>query len=657
MLKGLDSLNSLSPVRQCLDWVKRSGNEELYHQKYQAIAEENACQNGPFLSVIIRTQGKRPDMLQDVFLSLQAQADQDYEVVLIAHHAEKADTKTLEELIAIQETSFRQKLRLLRLSEGHRGAPLNLGFASARGQYAVCLDDDDLVFDHWVKDFHDALPGHEGMILHAGAYTQPWRTLRAGQDGRTGLTADGTTGSLYCQPFRTLRQQSLNYCPFMGLAFPLFLFRELHILFDEEITTTEDWDYLLRTAGIAGVFDLPEATALYRLWNTGDASRALHRKDEWMRNYRAIVRRVASDPLILPSAEAKRFRLEEAGIQGEEDRGRSAFLKKAYCYWTKDDGEEFSEKQAVEGPVQYETIPYDGEEEDPRLSRIRIEFDLSGKQTEAENARWLRIDPAREGLFVLEQVELELTWADGSTSLLTDRQVAVTNALREGNRFLFLTDDPMLSYRCDPARQLVRVIFRAVLHYHALPSVAAWVREIFADGRWSDAHRNLASLYLNTGDGYSETGRMICSPVCHGERYEAVFDIPEETGRLQSLRFDPTMVEMLLLEEFRVELTVADGSCREIPPEKWGWTNGFRIPSGIAFPGRIPWLELPLAGEERIVRARFTGRMRFLSPDEMEEQLARAVWVPDYESLFREIRAQKQKKLWERHIPAEEEIG
>ena len=656
-MQGLEKLHSHSPVMECLDWVRRSGNDALYDARYRAIAEANAVPDGPFLSVIIRTQGKRLDMLQDVLLCLQAQTDPDFEVVMIAHRAEDAAVAGLERLIAAQSDHLSRRIRLLRLQEGERGAPLNLGFASARGAYAVCLDDDDLVFDNWVADFHAALPEHEGMILHAGAYTQPWQSLPAEPDGRQGITADGTTRSLYCQPFRTLRQQSLNYCPFMGLAFPLFLFRDLHVLFDEELTTTEDWDYLLRTAGIAGVYDLPEATAIYRLWNTRDASRTLYRRDEWMRNYRRIIRRIASDPLILPSHEARRFRLEEAGMQGDEDQGRSAFLRKGSCYWTKADGEDFGERQSLEVPVRYEAIPYDGEEEDPHLARIELAFDFSARQADAEGMRWLRIDPAREGFFVLEDVSLTLTYASGQTFTLTDRQVAVTNALREGGRFLFLTDDPMLSFRAPSAQPLTRALFQATLHYHGLPSMSAWVRDIFADHRWADGHRDVAHLYQNDGKGYSERTGLTLERVFHGERYEADFRLPVPVTGLQSLRFDPTMVELLALEDFRVELYDAAGAAQVLPPERYGWTNGFLTPEGIAFPGRIPFLELPVSPEQEIARVRFTGRARFLSPEEMEETLARAVRVPDYAAVFQELEAQKRKKIWERYLPVEEEEG
>ena len=78
---------------------------------------------------------------------------------------------------------------------------------------------------------------------------------------------------------------------------------------------------------------------------------------------------------------------------------------------------------------------------------------------------------------------------------------------------------------------------------------------------------------------------------------------------------------------------------------------------GIAFPGRIPFLELPVSPEQEIARVRFTGRARFLSPEEMEETLARAVRVPDYAAVFQELEAQKRKKIWERYLPVEEEEG
>ena len=54
---------------------------ERYAPIVRAEAEDPAPR--PFLSVITRTQGRRPDRLREMLLSLAAQTDEDFELLLV----------------------------------------------------------------------------------------------------------------------------------------------------------------------------------------------------------------------------------------------------------------------------------------------------------------------------------------------------------------------------------------------------------------------------------------------------------------------------------------------------------------------------------------------------------------------------------------------
>jgi len=94
----------------------------------------------------------------------------------------------------------------------------------------------------------------------------------------------------------------------MSVAFPRSLWHDLSERFDETLTTTEDWDYLLRAASLLGVADCREVTAVYRQWTEGENSASLHRSDEWQANHAYIERKLDHRTIVLQPGEAKIIR-------------------------------------------------------------------------------------------------------------------------------------------------------------------------------------------------------------------------------------------------------------------------------------------------------------------------------------------------------------
>ena len=108
-------------------------------------------QPAPFLSVLMRTQGTRLATFQDALLSLAAQSEQDFEVLVLAHRVEPEALTHLGELVS-WETLRREGLRLFpsMVVEGLDHFPS--GVEKASGNYVAILDDDDIVFGHSVED-------------------------------------------------------------------------------------------------------------------------------------------------------------------------------------------------------------------------------------------------------------------------------------------------------------------------------------------------------------------------------------------------------------------------------------------------------------------------------------------------------------------------
>ena len=271
--------------------------DRLFTERYRPVveAEDAAAGPRPFLSVITRTQGRRPDTLREMLLSLAAQTDEDFELLLIGHRLPAGGREELEACLGELPPSFRARTRLFTLDSGNRTEPLNLGFAHARGRCAAVLDDDDLVFADWVERFHEEAERAPGCILHAYVVTQKWEFINGAPRSAAAPGAECCTG------FRFARQLGVNLCPLLGLAFPTVYFRRWGLIFDESLSTTEDWDYLMRLAPIAGVRDIPRPTGLYRLWLNSENSKTAHPRQEWERNYEAIQRKLRRMPLLFPA--------------------------------------------------------------------------------------------------------------------------------------------------------------------------------------------------------------------------------------------------------------------------------------------------------------------------------------------------------------------
>lgn len=244
----------------------------------------------PFLSVLMRTQGKRYEALKEALLSLEAQSDGDFEVLLILHRAKEEDKQTTLALLESLSPSFRRRLTWRALETGTRSAPLNLALSLAQGQYITMLDDDDVVFEHWVEAFHHGAEKHPGAVIRCYGMTQYWNANPVGD--ALWLQAAEAPEPTYCAPFDLQKQLTDNYTPISCMAVPRACYSELGIAFDESLTTAEDWDFMMRCALSCGLYDNGRIAFLYRLWRNAETSHTLHQNDEWLKNRETILKKM-----------------------------------------------------------------------------------------------------------------------------------------------------------------------------------------------------------------------------------------------------------------------------------------------------------------------------------------------------------------------------
>ncbi|MEO5663045.1 MAG: glycosyltransferase family 2 protein [Nocardioides sp.] len=257
-----------------------------------------------FLSVVTRTQGRRPHLLAEVLSGLAEQTDRDFEVVVVRHRTNTQLANRIDELVAAQPGWMR--IRVLDVASPGRSAPLNAGFEAARGTYVAIHDDDDLALPSWVATFRELDARHPGRVLRAVAARQ--HVVARIVDAEVRAEQQGELDRPWPPTFSFLDHLIVNSTPPISLAFPRAVFADLGERFDESLDTTEDWDFLMRAAGLVGVACSPTETSVYRWWVEGESSRTEHTEDEWDDNHRAVQDRLDQRVLLLPAGSVTALR-------------------------------------------------------------------------------------------------------------------------------------------------------------------------------------------------------------------------------------------------------------------------------------------------------------------------------------------------------------
>ena len=254
--------------------------------------------DAPFLSIVMRTVGNRVEAMREALLCLAAQDDDSFELLVMVHNPKPGRLEAVQALIEEFPASLREKISVHTVRGGNRSTPLNAGFAAARGEYIVALDDDDLVFANWVQVFHQAAAETPGAVLHSYSVAQTWSQLE--RKDRTLLAATSNFNSIFAHDFNWASQFQVNRCPLMTNAFPRDAFQRFPFRFDEKLNTVEDWDYLMHVASLVGITSLDSVTAIYRLWSNAENSSSLHTEEEWADNLHYVQKKLRQVPVLLP---------------------------------------------------------------------------------------------------------------------------------------------------------------------------------------------------------------------------------------------------------------------------------------------------------------------------------------------------------------------
>jgi hypothetical protein len=170
-----------------------------------------------------------------------------------------------------------------------RAAAANRALQAARGDFALFLDDDDLIHPGHLERLVAALRGHPGAVA---AYA--------------GVRVEGPDGVFlrdYDLPWSPQRLQGINFLPIHAVLFRLAPARGAGLRFDESLPVLEDWQFWRELAALGAFVHCPGVSALYRQAHGDSGVGTLGHPNHWQRWHRLLVERGLSSATQQQSAE------------------------------------------------------------------------------------------------------------------------------------------------------------------------------------------------------------------------------------------------------------------------------------------------------------------------------------------------------------------
>lgn len=214
--------------------------------------------DGPLVSVITRTYNGRTMFLVQALQSLLNQTWPRLEIIVVQDGGE-----SLRSVVEGMRRYARpgHELVFLATAGGGRSVAGNAGLASARGDYLLFLDDDDLLFADHVETLTMALQADPEA---AAAYALAMEVMTdVDTEHEHYDELEPLTPVILRQPWDYRVLQDHNFIPIQGIVFRRTLYLERGG-FDTRLEQLEDWNLWLRYGYRNRFIYIPRTTSLYR---------------------------------------------------------------------------------------------------------------------------------------------------------------------------------------------------------------------------------------------------------------------------------------------------------------------------------------------------------------------------------------------------------
>ena len=207
------------------------------------------------VSIIVRTQGKRQNLLRAALGSIIAQSYARLEVLVV-----EDGSSLVKELVNEANEKTSKDLRYFAIERSGRCAAGNIGLACANGAFIGFLDEDDELYPTHVETLHDALTQNESIGL---AYGGADKVLSNGLVDDQVEDIESTSHAAFMAFSRT-KLWLQNQFPIQRALFRRALYDE-YGGFDPNLELLEDWDLWIRFSASQSFLAVDKVTSLYRL--------------------------------------------------------------------------------------------------------------------------------------------------------------------------------------------------------------------------------------------------------------------------------------------------------------------------------------------------------------------------------------------------------
>ncbi|MGA2297763.1 MAG: glycosyltransferase, partial [FCB group bacterium] len=261
----------------------------------------------PLVSVIIPTYN-RPELLKNAINSVLSQTFQDFEIIVIN------DCGT--DISNVIQSFNTYKIKYVR-HETNKGlaAARNTGIANSTGKYISYLDDDDLYYPEHLQTLVEFLENNDFQVAYTDSYN-------AKQIIKVGVLQTISRELVYSRDFNLAQLMVNNYIPVLCIMHEKKCLEKCG-LFDEQLSSHEDWDLWIRMGLHFPFSHIKKVTCEFSSRDDGSTMSSGKRKDMYRTNlivYKKSEEFVKQYPHIVQAREnhLQLFRREFGGITEQE---------------------------------------------------------------------------------------------------------------------------------------------------------------------------------------------------------------------------------------------------------------------------------------------------------------------------------------------------